>query len=323
MQIDTCGTYWRSKFHDFDEMAYDLQGWDIDILQLGKGSFKGEVSQFGNQDFLISSAFFGRKTQQRGGLPPGFRTFGIKIDPGPKLIWRKKEVPRNGFMAFPMGSELDVVAAKDMNVYTVSINDNLLGSTAEELSLEHVYRLFGTNDLFSIRPKKLEAFSIWLHQVSLLVGGGKPGSGLAGDNIMEHLTSELPRKLLAMLDPPVSADSKPLGHVASRALNKADQFIQAHLSEPVTVYDLCKATSASERTLQYAFKERFGVSPKQYLKALRLNGVHKELAQHKGDHTKVGDVASRWGFWHMSQFAKDYHQLFGELPSETLAKTTV
>ena len=29
------------------------------------------------------------------------------------------------------------------------------------------------------------------------------------------------------------------------------------------------------------------------------------------------NVAHRWGFWHMGQFARDYRRLFGELPSET------
>jgi len=34
----------------------------------------------------------------------------------------------------------------------------------------------------------------------------------------------------------------------------------------------------------------------------------------------VGDVAARWGFWHLSRFAADYSRLFGELPSATRAR---
>jgi hypothetical protein len=33
-----------------------------------------------------------------------------------------------------------------------------------------------------------------------------------------------------------------------------------------------------------------------------------------------GDVANRWGFWHMGQFAADYKRQFGELPSATLKR---
>ncbi|WP_338353092.1 hypothetical protein [Thalassolituus oleivorans] len=31
-------------------------------------------------------------------------------------------------------------------------------------------------------------------------------------------------------------------------------------------------------------------------------------------------VAANWGFWHPGQFAKDYKQLFGENPSETVKR---
>jgi AraC family ethanolamine operon transcriptional activator len=33
--------------------------------------------------------------------------------------------------------------------------------------------------------------------------------------------------------------------------------------------------------------------------------------------TTVADVAADWGFLHLSQFTKDYRELFGERPSET------
>nr|WP_237707167.1 hypothetical protein [Pseudoalteromonas sp. BSi20652] len=29
-------------------------------------------------------------------------------------------------------------------------------------------------------------------------------------------------------------------------------------------------------------------------------------------------MAANWGFWHAGQFAKDYTQLFGENPSQTV-----
>jgi len=32
----------------------------------------------------------------------------------------------------------------------------------------------------------------------------------------------------------------------------------------------------------------------------------------------VGDIAARWGFYHLSSFARDYRGEFGELPSESL-----
>ena len=102
------------------------------------------------------------------------------------------------------------------------------------------------------------------------------------------------------------------------ALTRALKHIEANVNEPVTVRDLCRITGASERTLQYAFQERFQVSPKQYLTAVRLNGVRKQLRHADPQTTRVTDVANTWGFWHMGQFAADYKAFFSEKPLETL-----
>jgi AraC family transcriptional regulator, ethanolamine operon transcriptional activator len=97
-------------------------------------------------------------------------------------------------------------------------------------------------------------------------------------------------------------------------------FINDDQGEPVTVRDLCSNTGVALRTLNRAFRERFGIGPKAYLMRRRLSSVRTELLRTPAD-TLVADVANRWGFWHMGQFARDYKATFGELPSETLRQS--
>jgi AraC family ethanolamine operon transcriptional activator len=52
-----------------------------------------------------------------------------------------------------------------------------------------------------------------------------------------------------------------------------------------------------------------------YLRSLRLNAVRRELLA--GTCCRVQEVAARWGFWSLSQFAADYRRQFGERPSDT------
>jgi AraC family ethanolamine operon transcriptional activator len=78
-------------------------------------------------------------------------------------------------------------------------------------------------------------------------------------------------------------------------------------------------TGISERKLQYLFMWKYGISPMAYLKRVRLNKVRRLLHQVSARRLKISDAANAAGFWHMGQFAKDYHHLFGELPSQTLA----
>ncbi len=103
----------------------------------------------------------------------------------------------------------------------------------------------------------------------------------------------------------------------SRALKLALEYIEEQADCAPTIKDICRASGASYRTLNYAFLDRFGVAPKQYLQAVRLAGVRKELRT-LAPREPINDLASRWGFWHMGQFAADYRRHFGELPSETL-----
>lgn len=99
---------------------------------------------------------------------------------------------------------------------------------------------------------------------------------------------------------------------------KAIDYMRSRIGEPIPITDLCAALCVSQRTLQYCFEEVLQTNPVAYLKALRLNGVRKELKQGRAGEVVIQDIAARWGFWHLSRFAQEYRQMFGELPSETL-----
>ena len=104
------------------------------------------------------------------------------------------------------------------------------------------------------------------------------------------------------------------------ALVRAEAFVEQFAQDDIDVKDICRVAQVSQRTLQYAFVERFGLTPKAYLKVHRLNSVRRELRTANPEVGKVADIANRWGFWHMGQFAADYRSQFDELPSQTLAR---
>jgi AraC-like DNA-binding protein len=93
---------------------------------------------------------------------------------------------------------------------------------------------------------------------------------------------------------------------------------QADLNQ-LTSATLCETCGVGERTLQYAFRERFGLTPAAFLKARRLALVRSALQRSDADAVSVGDLAAEHGFWHPGQFAADYRRAFGEAPSTTIA----
>ena len=105
----------------------------------------------------------------------------------------------------------------------------------------------------------------------------------------------------------------------SKATRTALEILEDKDTLPLTVSELCSSVGVSAPTLYRAFQEQFGMGPKQYIQIRRLCGVREQLFARDSEES-IADVANTWGFWHMGQFAADYRQHFGELPSETLAR---
>ena len=137
---------------------------------------------------------------------------------------------------------------------------------------------------------------------------------------MKFLTQELPRQIVTAIA--VGRERCPAAACPKRqtALARAEEYIELHASCDIKIRDICRAARVSERTLQYAFLERYGIGPKEFLKVVRLNRVRRQLRSADPQGTKVADVANASGFWHLGQFAADYRQRFEELPSETLRR---
>ena len=67
------------NFEDFDELAENLQGWDLEFIRLDRGSFDGKILQVSGAEFQFSSFFISCRHEQRGAPPPGFKSFGVLI----------------------------------------------------------------------------------------------------------------------------------------------------------------------------------------------------------------------------------------------------
>ena len=106
---------------------------------------------------------------------------------------------------------------------------------------------------------------------------------------------------------------------SGRYLARSLDLIHGSELENISASELCKQAGCSQRALEICFKARFGVTPKKYIKCLRLAQVHKGLQNFDDQGVEsIIELAGINGFWHMGQFAADYRRIYGQLPSETL-----
>lgn len=106
-----------------------------------------------------------------------------------------------------------------------------------------------------------------------------------------------------------------------RPVRYALDYIEQHLSEPITMADLAEHTGASIRSIQQGFHDELGVTPMAYLRDRRLERARQELVDaDPSNGVTVTGVAEHWGFNHLGGFAGLYRKRWGESPSETLRK---
>ena len=306
----------KESFTDFDALSYAVQDWDIDFSQLDTGPLHADLIQFDGINSLIAHARFSRQFDQRGTAPPNFWTFAIFSEKSPPLVWHNKEIDHNYIVIYRPGSEIDCVSRPGFEVFTFSFSEKVLNQVAHSRSLPDIQKLLKGGDHIIVSEKDL---FVTRRLIRELIQYADSLELIRKEKVLHSYEEEILRQIISIL-----ARSQPQKNVSPRARNRAikkiKDFLAADPYEPVMVSQLSSIAEVSERTLRYAFLEHYGVSPKTYLKNFRLNRVRRELWKSDPLITRVNDIATIWGFWHMGQFAADYRKLFGELPSETLQR---
>ena len=103
-------------------------------------------------------------------------------------------------------------------------------------------------------------------------------------------------------------------------VRKARAFIEAHLQDDINLGEIATAVGVCSRLLQKAFAQHCGCSPMRFVTQERLQRIRQVLEAATSD-LKIVDVMMNYGFTQGGKFAKEYQQLFGEKPSETLKRS--
>jgi AraC-like DNA-binding protein len=109
----------------------------------------------------------------------------------------------------------------------------------------------------------------------------------------------------------------PPSSVAPNQLRQVEEYIEANWNQPITIDALSIVANLSARSIFHSFKQFRGYSPMAFVKKVRLNHAREMLA---ASGQSVTAVAFACGFGNLGHFSADYFRVFGEKPSDTLAK---
>jgi AraC family transcriptional regulator, ethanolamine operon transcriptional activator len=298
---------------DVDEFVEMVRGYRLGFMQIEKGPFTAEAVQTQLAGVLLSAAHYGRAMVQLGEPPPGKVTFALRTSRVPAL-WQGRGFGPYDLIVGTQGVEMDMVSQAGYAAATASFPIEVVNETADCCGWIRSTNA-PTNLMVGLEHKKADMLRITL--------GTTFSEAIArpfNDQVTRWARSsqeDLLRALLNCMGDLAPKTTSISNGERARVLKAALAAINDRTEDVLTVGDLCRIAKASERTLDYAFTERFGLAPAAYMKARRLNGARNELCRDHEPLMKIADIANKWGFWHLGQFAKDYRSWFGELPSDT------
>lgn len=306
----------EAQFSTFEEFNAFPHGWDADFSITSSDRAGVTLAQSVAPGVLLNTARLSCPTLQRGSTPEDMRTFALPLQLPSPYCWRGLPVEAQTLMAFPNDRELFSTMGADAEMLTISIDQALVDTCMEgwEINPADVFDTPRASNLSRAQYARLTRDLSLLSEFMVRYGDHSQFPVLSR-GVQEYLVENLLEPVLG------SVASQPLEQdLAASRVKAATDYILAHLSDPITVVDVCKAISCNRRSLEQSFRTFAGTSPKQFIQLMRFRHCHLALRAAPKDST-VSHIAGQHGFWHMGHFASSYRKLYAETPSQTLGRS--
>ena len=291
--------------------------WDVRVNQLSPGSFHSKLQVLRSPDLMLHEQHWQRSVEVIG------TTSKYTIMIGASLSWRKERhewcginLDNRHFACAAPGTAIDFKSPRDGRHIVMQVKPEVL---VNALGQEAVDQLLGKR---YIKFKAVDGQRL----TALMAGVIRKyanNTQLVEDQYYFRSQKSL---LLKTLGDCIANAGQVVGSVpGSRrktAVRHAIKYVESR-DEPVTALELAVAVGVSQRTLEYAFREKLDMTPAAYLRIYRLNAAHRELLAADPNVSTVTSITLRWGFTHPGRFSSMHRKMFNETPSEALRKVGV
>jgi AraC family ethanolamine operon transcriptional activator len=315
-----------TEAHDADEHAHNLTGWEQRYDQLSAGRFTGRLTELSLPRMQVFREGTSQALRQSCRVWADSFWFGLPDvsladvadagNPTPTRINGRLHGAHD-IMVRPGDEPFELVTPEQHSLFGIVVQRQALAEAAARQGCRVDWAGLQQAEVLHVhdgaRLACLQALDGLLPRLAT--------SHMSSPSLAEaaSLQDALLGVLLGLLDTSeVDTAARQSFAKRQKVVAQARTHVLAHPDQAVTVPELCEQLHVSRRTLQYCFEDVMGLSPIQYLRAIRLNGARRHLRAAALQGQGVQDVAAHWGFWHLSQFACDYRKLFGEAPSDTL-----
>lgn len=305
----------KQRFDDFDAMAASALEWNQEYEQIGRGQFRGGLTQLVLEQMQLGRVGWSPGILQKGAAPKDSWVFGVPLKAEGSLHVRRRPVQNGELLVATSHDDIGFAATGPTDMMVVVLPNALIRRWM------HARRgAYGIDP--DLPPRHWTVTADEMAQRSSMLS-------ILLEELINQSEADVTRGLItriearisdAILDLIPSAELVESLHSRARIARAVLQLLHDRRDNPPSVTEMCELVDARERTLFLSCIEAFGRPPAQLLLELRLNAVRRALLRPaKG--TSVTAAASQFGFTHFGRFSSMYQRRFDELPSATLAKS--
>jgi AraC family ethanolamine operon transcriptional activator len=282
---------------DIDDQSLMLIGWEQRYTQLETGSFEARTSSLGISDCTNIFRKYTNRRMHKYFVAPGNLIRLAAVLPGSDMsLFQGQEIVEGDLFILKPNIELELICHGKFDIAVIELDSNLSFSYTENIDNNYL-------EVPDVLPKQIT-------------------SGFS-DRIYAALRQKKmdAESFSFMCAPVIRAiyykDPVQNKYGGKDIVTQAICFIEHCLEDSVELPQISEIScrlGISDRALEYAFAHKYGISPIQYFKFMRLHGARRDIRVGK---LNVTDVAMKWGFNHLGRFSGYYKNTFGELPSHT------
>ncbi len=282
---------------DADEQSRALDGWRQHYEQLGHGRFQGRAWQWVTAQGALLRESTNRHLRELIVPPPEHLVLAVPLAVLPGSRFAGRPLQRESLMVLGDQDEHSLLSAGELDLIGLCVHRALLGQLAGH-KLEWLQHAERQRNL-DLSPDVAAAIR---HGLLALSAQAETAPTDTPEAEAELLGLALAQTVaLAMRDGQHAAAMPRDNPTRLRVVQRAIDFMQAHLREDIDVDRLCAAACVSRRSLQYVFEEFLHTTPMAYWRALRLNEARRVLRRTPGH--SITDLAYEWGFASASHFS--------------------
>ncbi|WP_299950462.1 helix-turn-helix domain-containing protein [uncultured Ruegeria sp.] len=315
------GVILDAQYHDFDEQAERLVGFDQSYLQLTPGPFVGRfLSCFLSDKVSIHLEHCTQALEQSVTGPSDAVTVGVLANADEPFCLNGGSFTSGNVMIAMPGSTFHLHSPIEGAVIAIIVQkDHLQGhSGLSALANDWLFAPeFGAQLLNAPQlARRIREDVVQAIQGASFVETGKASAAYIGDALLAGLVSKLSLEISGH----GTTLSGTIGSASYEKFLKGRNAIHKNWDTIHGVDDLLAETGGGRRALQNSFASHVALGPLSYHRLLRLHMARRALGDPSQFRASIGDIAARHGFWGWSQFTKLYQSHFGQLPSETRAE---